>query len=120
MIGQKLRSVGEQIAARGAFSATDFQQHGVDLIFHLDGVHHQGIVVTRSVNENYRRYADRDQHQKARCKQQDLANRPAARGIGGDKALNQRNQQSPARVASGKPITPTSANSSAGYGEFAS
>jgi hypothetical protein len=51
-------------------------------------VHHPAIVVAGLVDENDRGHADRDQRQKSRRKQQDLANRAAARGIGGDKSLN--------------------------------
>ena len=88
MLGQKPRFGGEEIAAGGTLGAADFQQNGVDLVFHLDGVHHPAIVVAGLVDENDGGHADRDQHQKSRRKQQDLANRAAARGINGHKALD--------------------------------
>jgi len=39
------------------------------------------IVIAGLVNENDRGHADRDQHQKSRRKQQDLADRGSARGV---------------------------------------
>ena len=87
MLNQKAWLGSQEIAPDGAFSAADFQQHRVDLVFHLDGVHHPAIIIARLVDENDGGHADRDQHQKSRRKQQDLANRAAARGIGGHKRL---------------------------------
>ena len=78
---EKFRSERQQIAARGAFGPADFQQQGVDLVFDLDGVHHQAAVLARLVDEDDRGGADGDQHQKSRRKQQDLPNRAPARGV---------------------------------------
>ena len=72
---------GQQIAARRAFGAADVQQQGIDLVFDLDGVHHQAAVLAGLVDEQDGGGADRHQHQKSRRKQQDLANRAAARGV---------------------------------------
>ena len=63
------------------FGAADFQQQTVDLVFDLDGVNHQAIVFPGLVDKHDGGGADRNQHQESRRKQQDLANRPAARGV---------------------------------------
>ena len=52
VFGEKSGPGGQQIAARGAFGAADFQQQGVDLVFDLDGVHHPGIVLAGLVDED--------------------------------------------------------------------
>ena len=87
MVGQKLRPECEQVAARATFGAANLQQHGVDLVLHLYGMHHPAIVLTGLVDENDRGHADRDQHEKSRREQQDLADRAAARGVNGHKGL---------------------------------
>ena len=63
---------GQQIAARGAFGAADLQQQGGDLVFDLDGVHHQALSSRALLTSKTEADADRDQHQKSRRKQQDL------------------------------------------------
>ena len=59
VLGQEFRRRGQQIAARGAFGAADLQQQGGDLVFDLDGVHHQAAVLARLVDEQDRGCADR-------------------------------------------------------------
>ena len=81
VVGQKSRLGGQEIAARGAFGAADFQQQALSLVFDLDGVHHPAAVLARLVDQDDRGRADRDQHQKSRRKQQDLADRAPARGV---------------------------------------
>ena len=87
VVAQEFRSEGQQIAARGAFGPADFKQHGVDLVFDLDGVDHQGAVFPSLVDEDDGRCADGDEHQKSRRKQQDLPNRAPARGVNRHKCL---------------------------------
>jgi hypothetical protein len=95
VIPEEFRSQGQQIAACGALGPADFQQHRVDLIFHLNGVHHQAAGFPGLIDEDHRRRADRHQYQKSRREQQDLPNRAAARGIKRHQCLTQRNSVVP-------------------------
>ena len=81
MLAEEFSPLGQQIAARSTFGAADVQQQGVDLILDLDGVQHQATVLAGLADEQDGGGADRHQHQKSRRKQQDLANRAAARGV---------------------------------------
>ena len=75
MIGLEFGALRQQVAAQGALGAPDFEQHGVDLVLHLDGVNHPFVVVARLVDEIDRAGADHGQHQKPRREQQDLPER---------------------------------------------
>ena len=103
---------GQEIAARGALGAADFQQQGGDLVFDLDGMHHPAAVLAGLVDEDDRGGADRDQHQKSRRKQQDLPNRAPARGIERHQWLAWRNRRSPAGGFPATLKTPVRANGS--------
>lgn len=102
ILGQKSRLGGQKVAAGGAFGAADFQQQRVQLVLHLDGVNHPAIILAGLGYQYHGQGADRDQHQKSRRKQQDLAHRTPPRGRNRYKCLAQRNQFSPGGMVPGR------------------
>jgi hypothetical protein len=81
VIPKKFRPRRQQVGARGAFGAADFEQKRVNLVFHLDGVDHTRVVFPQLVDKQRGGGADGNQHQKSRRKQQDLTHCAPTLGI---------------------------------------
>ncbi len=82
LLGQELRCLRQHVGPRRALGAADVQENHVDLVFHLDGVNHPAIVLTRLIDEDDGEGADRNQHEKSGCKQQGLADGAAGFQLG--------------------------------------
>ena len=86
---------GQQIAARGAFGAADFQQQRVDLVLHLDGVDHQPLslraLLTSSTEATL--IATSTKNPAASSRIWPIARRRVASGIA--EVMDKRNSQAP-------------------------